>query len=1078
MSFRVQERAQDGATEWIAEWPFRARAQFIRSNAYETLHREILRYVRGEVTGRSFLIAGHRGAGKTALIRQVIEDLRRDRIAAAVDAARVTEGDSVRMLDRHRPLAIRLHGPSLLPPGRPGLHLDEPATAASDPSVITLEQITIALYRALAAEFAESFTNHARERSRLTEGADRPTSELELAGQFMLELDNVPRPATLRAFYDRIDRLREGVLWPLETSALLGGARGGEQGFREIVALATAAQAFELCAGVVTSTETAKDTRTREAGTELKLDAGVKDLSKAIFGLGLGGLAALSAGPEASAAVGLVTALLGTLAFGWSGRRTAKAERSRDYTFIRDRTKQTLERDLPLVIDRIREAGLAPVFVLDELDKLDDARSCVARLINSLKHLTTDYGCFCFLTDRPYYEQVTVTVETQAFPVEHSFFSHRFFILHQPPELLRFLLDTIRPEGPAPSLEGRTEGAESIETRAGRLSLALFVLHRSKLNVIDMLREIATLCEANGHLRPTIDKLRSDREYLLPAKVQLAIGILLNEDLMRRRVERDPQFMQAAVDALYLLSRTWESGSPTVTLDREALVEHLLGRIGAAGGERALHANGTTPVDLDILASVVRDLGRLLSDPSAFKRRVEGASDPRDPEGERALHQILPPEPLLRRSSAPEHSGREVYEFLFDIYGHDRQTLEALKSAPYAGESSGAEPSVRVAPTSSELPPDLVDQLKAALTFLDEFDVLLADLRLVLGELVSLGALPTTIVPAELEAARRRLDLATRGGAIEPVSKDLPMAQSAAGAIRDRAATLDRLFRIAILVGRDAAADLPAGLRAVARFVDLAAVCSEHATGEAPSTTSDSLRIRDLPESAQEPASVGRPDDDAAVRSWRTILQSWREGLPAFEPGPATPDAWSSWAERLRDYFVAGVPTIRFASYSDLVSAAQARLPGSVFQYDLQRITIVTWSDLCLRSFPRPDAVPPAEAPAWMFPVALRALGFSRQVLEAALDIAGTTMPDGLRRGDLIETAPTVTPPGAFLLMRDRNRSVASAAPQGGSDQRAGAPIIALSENPDAAYTPALSWLRTNASITRIVHELEDSELA
>jgi len=43
-------------------------ALLIDSDASRLLSHEMLRYCDGEVTGRSFLIAGHRGAGKTTMV--------------------------------------------------------------------------------------------------------------------------------------------------------------------------------------------------------------------------------------------------------------------------------------------------------------------------------------------------------------------------------------------------------------------------------------------------------------------------------------------------------------------------------------------------------------------------------------------------------------------------------------------------------------------------------------------------------------------------------------------------------------------------------------------------------------------------------------------------------------------------------------------------------------------------------------------------------------------------------------------------------------------------------------------------
>ena len=52
----------------------RSRApHFATSRAHEIFLRDLRRYTLEEVAGRSFLIAGHRGADKTALVMQAID---------------------------------------------------------------------------------------------------------------------------------------------------------------------------------------------------------------------------------------------------------------------------------------------------------------------------------------------------------------------------------------------------------------------------------------------------------------------------------------------------------------------------------------------------------------------------------------------------------------------------------------------------------------------------------------------------------------------------------------------------------------------------------------------------------------------------------------------------------------------------------------------------------------------------------------------------------------------------------------------------------------------------------------------
>ena len=226
-----------------------------------------------------------------------------------------------------------------------------------------LVHITIGLYRALAAEVAEGFAVHA------LSGPGRGRADrAELAAQPALELDATPDPAALRNYWHRLGRLDDGVLWPPEADAALHllGQRG--QGYREVIALATAAQAFQVCSGAVTYKETSQNSATRDRKSDASLD--IKDLIGKLGTMGAGALAGSVVGIGESAIAGVGTGLLvwllGGAAWTFTSTRQHKSERTLNYTFLRDRSIQTLDRDLPVVIERIRAAGLAPVFVIDE----------------------------------------------------------------------------------------------------------------------------------------------------------------------------------------------------------------------------------------------------------------------------------------------------------------------------------------------------------------------------------------------------------------------------------------------------------------------------------------------------------------------------------------------------------------------------------------------------------------------------------------------------------------------------------------------------------------------------------------
>src|SRR5881296_602342 len=72
----------------------------IESDASRLLSEELRRYCNEMIGGRSFLIAGHRGAGKTTVVAK-----------AFLDVLRESDGEKTRL----RPLYVLMHGPSLFP---------------------------------------------------------------------------------------------------------------------------------------------------------------------------------------------------------------------------------------------------------------------------------------------------------------------------------------------------------------------------------------------------------------------------------------------------------------------------------------------------------------------------------------------------------------------------------------------------------------------------------------------------------------------------------------------------------------------------------------------------------------------------------------------------------------------------------------------------------------------------------------------------------------------------------------------------------------------------------------------------
>ena len=127
-------RRQPGIVRYyFGKWPAMERGPVVESDAHRLLTDQMQAYLKGEVRGRSFLIAGHRGAGKTFLIRNAAEriylELFKKEYKELLTPVSSAAGKGVRnpsLRDVQRPLFVQIHGPSLL--GRRGevAHLISP----------------------------------------------------------------------------------------------------------------------------------------------------------------------------------------------------------------------------------------------------------------------------------------------------------------------------------------------------------------------------------------------------------------------------------------------------------------------------------------------------------------------------------------------------------------------------------------------------------------------------------------------------------------------------------------------------------------------------------------------------------------------------------------------------------------------------------------------------------------------------------------------------------------------------------------------------------------------------------------
>lgn len=1079
MPIRVRQFPEPFAPDARREAPVLA-----RSDAYRNLFAALRRYLDGEINGRSFLISGHRGSGKTTLVLHAVWELQKEARPSSL-----------------RPLLVRLQGPDLLPDpevlraaaeglsgngDEAGGGEDQPESGGDDdgkkkkerepekgqekrvgareaggPQAMAeraLRQITEAVYRALCETMADAYGRWIEHVRYLD--ADRPFLErAELGARFRLALDGAPSPAELRELYRLGGFLDSGLLlaafelepeviaresdraWEREHARVLEeqshdtfpgsmfgrhlreGARR-RQGMRELTALATASSAFRVVAGEVQSTR--KETRSaeEERSRTWSLDPSLKELAQQGMVLALGG--AVGAGTLAAgeggwlaALVAVVTVLAGAAAVKLSGSRTTKRAASEDYTFLRKHDASTLERELPVLIQRLRDAGLAPVFVVDELDKVDGLQRHMRTVVSQLKQFVSERAFFCFLTDRDYFEHLRDRSLREPYPHEHTFFTDRLFILFRPADLHRYLGEVLRIEGTSPDDEIHQE------------LLIFSLLHRSKMHPVDLHRELrrtgpggraVTLPAAasEGHGSGAEETLAFDLGLQLSVTVQLAVELLLDRQPLRGRLEQDPHFAQPVYDALYYLSRTWEEGGGEegdgiLDLSPEAFHDYLrarmnpnrpsvLGRDGDGGSDGDASRNQETddrlplsPRDEAFLLEQVERLVELLADPEGLRIALD--EEPLSYTEASYARDAIPLDDVLL-----EPLGEGRYAFRVDPYGRPLTLPEAAAEAPEAADDAAMAVS-RVAPKAvptdgdaleppaeTELPPrDEVGDWIALVSELDDFLFELVGMGL--GTLANLRVLSAVPTWSQVGEAVQHLQAYADGAELEPdTGRHVETLRSYVERLDRRNRVLVASLYFGIDLGRAALTgeDLERrtlGLVTLAEGLEF----GKHRTVEAlwkeltrygkTYETKVVLSIPDVP-----PVPGGKRWKDRVVG----IVSGIGEPLDEVEQAAAARRAWDTWKGRLERRVVMGRAKVE-VTVDDLRCHVMGIPPAGVLKLDLDAMTLADWTFAFLAGAEPEEHLGESEERPWLMVGALTELG-----LGEALQAFAESVPDQL----------------------------------------------------------------------------------
>lgn len=1061
MALTIQRESQVAV---LAGWPTTSREYFIKSDAYRLLHDELERHIAREINGRSFLIAGHRGAGKTMLVQAVIDDIRNDIFKEAEEQGRINK----RVAIVQRPVLVRIYGPTLLgdptapavdvaaktPQQQPDPKASEAAAAKSntsdasegsaadtsekkppapaDPVQSALVQVTVALYRALSSEFATAFALAAQEGFAKGGGRSQLDRLAELPAQLRLELDSGAEVAMLRDFWMRADaidagrrssspskylgRLEAGILWP---SVFL--RESPDRGYLEIAALATAGQAFRKCTGIMSAAEHRSDRAERLAKIEAKSNPAFQEAANKLFALAAGTLVGLGTHGPKGVLAGLAAGLASLMTLSWSGSRTSRGTQTHDYSFLPDLSVQSLDRDLPLVIERIRSLGLAPVFVVDEIDKLEMPDEAIRSLMRRLKQLTTDYGFFCFLTDRDYYERLQNQLDRSVFPVEHTYFTHRILVSYQVHEIAAYLRLRISTTLPPSSSDYARE-------HLAALLLGRVVLHKSELNTTQLMRELTAFGAPGQGVSETVARLTTSEPYRLAVFLQLAIEHVMRSREISARVAEDLHFAQIAADALYMISRAWRDRDERIRIDEEAVRTHLLHRFRLDLSTRhhdkqvaqKEFSSMISPQEVTMFTGAIERVADLVSD---FRRLRTSIDKPEEIDDEdRPLLALFdtPLQALLRKEA------KGVYVFRWNIFG----ILEADATALPEAE--------RVALRAN----NLLDLLKSAGPSVDE--------------LVGVRLLPD-FTNATLEKAVNHLRAAASNDATYPeASTDIERLRAFCESFAQRGAAIGVVLHLVYIVREKTKSTASTALRALGRYLALA---------ELAELSGDELLeevYRCLPDARTLDLSVIGIGSNIESPTWKAAIL----GGQTRQETESAQEAWRRWFRRAKD-LVEREPALGAASLQDVLFAARGELPGSIFRRDIAALSVAELSDLVL------ECVLVETSPSWGIPFGLWRLGFGRRVILDTAKRAGSELEKSSVEGgdvvafaDSLESRATADKPGSLAIM------ATAAEDDSGIPDPQHPPVLAVQEAAISRYLPALEWLQRSKAFEII----EDAE--
>jgi hypothetical protein len=424
-----------------------------------------------------------------------------------------------------------------------------------------------------------------------------------------------------------------------------------DQGIREIRAIAACADAYRAIVGRTTERLELASRDERKKQIELRVgpassDAGAKKEDKAeksgdtrtksaadkvippALGTVAGGLAPAAQNIESAVLavlIGGLVWLLSWFAVSRTVRRQSSQEMHRILTTEPEWNSERIERDFPKLLARVKDAGFAPIFILDELDKMEDANEKLASFLRYSKHLVTAEAAFLFLTNRDYYERLIIDdrKSTDNLPTK-TFYTYRIFVRYEPDNYRQFLLSRV----------DRSSWRDSDRDRLtlGLVAWATILMYRTAMLPFDFNRQLMLMVDAQGRFNDQDPELPLRHTvYRQQLAMQLGIETITRDVAVRERMKELPYYSQYIYDTLYYVRQVHEreqsAGNAPIIVTSDTIRTYLWRRAEPKTDE-LIPDNFIPPDEATFLFELFRRYIDLLRNPARIDMRTKISWNP------------------------------------------------------------------------------------------------------------------------------------------------------------------------------------------------------------------------------------------------------------------------------------------------------------------------------------------------------------------------------------------------------------------------------------------------------------------